>query len=98
MMFAQAVYRALRGVPRGNVTTYGALARAVGSPRAARAVGRALRENPTPSRVPCHRVVRADGLVGGYAWGTRRKISLLRGEGVKVEEGRVPRQYVITVF
>lgn len=64
--------------------TYGEVARAAGSPRAARAVGSALRKNPDLARVPCHRVVRFDGGVGGYAGGVRAKIKLLRSEGVEV--------------
>lgn len=85
-VFAEGVYRKLREIPRGRVVTYGELARAVGC-GSARAVGQALRVNPDAPEVPCHRVVRVDGSLGGYqgdetgrTW--ERKRELLRGEGV----------------
>lgn len=87
--FDQKVYQALKRIPRGTVTTYGALARVIGKPRGARAVGQALGRNPHPVRVPCHRVVRADGRIGGYAGGTKKKIALLRAEGIAIRDGRV---------
>lgn len=87
--FDELVYDLTRGVPSGLVTTYGAVARAIGRPGAARAVGRVLNKNPDLARVPCHRVVRSDGKVGGYVGGIRRKIRLLRGEGVPVNQNRI---------
>lgn len=84
--FAGRVYGLLGEIPRGKVTTYGEMARALGcgSPRA---VGQALRANPHAPEVPCHRVVRSDGALGGYQGeekgdALRRKESLLREEGV----------------
>jgi O-6-methylguanine DNA methyltransferase len=71
------------------VATYGEIARFVGTPRGAHAVGRALNGNPDLVVVPCHRVVRADGGVGGYAGGVSRKAQLLRGEGVEVENNAI---------
>ena len=85
--FRRAVYAALCRVPVGQVTTYGALARAVGC-RSPRAVGQALRHNPFAPRVPCHRVVAADLSLGGFN-GQRqgpeleRKRQLLQAEGVR---------------
>lgn len=78
-------------VPAGRVTTYGAVASRMGKPGASRAVGAALRANPTPIVVPCHRVVKQDGALGGYggAKGIGRKARLLRAEGVEVRGGRV---------
>lgn len=76
------VYSALLKIPRGKVTTYGDIARALGSPRASRAVGRILNINPNPIVVPCHRVVTADGRLGGYAFGSERKQELLESEGL----------------
>lgn len=70
------------------MATYGQIARTLGKPRAARAVGNALNKNIF-SDVPCHRVVRADGSVGGYVWGTGEKINALRREGIYIENGRV---------
>ena len=89
--FAAKVYELTSEVPRGKVTTYGAIARKMGEPGASRAVGAALRANPTPIVVPCHRVVKQDGALGGYGGptGTGRKAELLKGEGVAVSRGRV---------
>lgn len=88
MNFERAVYSACRRIGRGRVATYAEIARAVGKPGAARAVGNALGKNRSPS-VPCHRVVRSDGRVGGFAWGTERKALMLRAEGVRIAGGRV---------
>jgi methylated-DNA-[protein]-cysteine S-methyltransferase len=92
--FRRAVYEALLEVPKGQVTTYGLLARRVGC-GSAQAVGGALRANPFAPEVPCHRVVAADLSIGGFC-GCRegkeiaRKIALLSGEGVSLDaEGRV---------
>src|SRR3989344_7124764 len=87
--FQEKAYRALRRVPRGRVTTYKDLARTIGSPRAARAVGNALNKNPFVPDVPCHRAVRSDGSVGGYALGARKKIETLRREGIKIIGDRI---------
>lgn len=87
--FEQAVLKKLREVPRGRVTTYGTLARAVGIPRAARAVGNTMNKNPDAPRVPCHRVVDSNGELGGYAGGINKKIKILKSEGVKVKDGKI---------
>lgn len=87
--FEEKVYRIVRGVPRGRVATYKAVARAVGRPRAYRAVGNALNRNPYAPAVPCHRVVRADGHVGGFAHGTRAKIRMMKREGIEVKNGKI---------
>jgi len=91
MNFNQSVYAMTSLIPMGRVTTYGAIAKAIGSPRAARAVGNALGANTNPVVVPCHRVVRADGVLGGYSGGEgpTTKAKLLAREGVKVSAGRV---------
>jgi deoxyribonuclease V len=86
------VYQATSQVPRGMVTTYGAIARALGDVKAARAVGMVLSGNPTPIVVPCHRVVYNDGNVGWYSGkgcGGERKESLLTEEGVTIRDGKV---------
>lgn len=82
--FQRQVLEEARRVPRGQVATYGEIARRIGKPKASRAVGQALRRNPVPIVVPCHRVVNSDGTLGGYGGklGGRRKIELLRLEGV----------------
>ena len=78
--FQVRVWRALRDIPAGERRTYGELARALGSPAAVRAVGRACGSNAIAVLVPCHRVVRADGGLGGYRWGLERKRRLLDSE------------------
>ncbi len=84
------VERALTQVPEGRVTTYGDIAKALGDIRAARAVGELLATNQIPEEVPCHRVVMADGSLGGYAFGgPEAKARRLSAEGVRLREGRV---------
>ena len=78
---ARDVLSATARVPFGRTTTYGTLAERIGRPRASRAVGNALGSNPIPIVVPCHRVLRAGGDVGGYAGGPSRKRKLLSLEG-----------------
>jgi len=77
--FEKRVYEACRRIPRGSISTYSEIARAIGSPRASRAVGNALNRNPFRS-VPCHRVIRSDGSIGGFARGTKKKIQVLMKE------------------
>ena len=77
-----AVYNLLRKIPQGSVSTYGDIASALGNPNASRAVGRILGRNPNPVVVPCHRVVRSDGTLGGYTGGVKRKRELLEKEGL----------------
>jgi len=81
--FERAVLQALRRIPPGQVRTYGEIARAVGRPSAARAVGTACARNPLPLLIPCHRVVRSDGKLGGYSLrgGVVLKRQLLEAEG-----------------
>lgn len=83
------MYKRLLEVPPGRVTTYGDLARAVGLHNGQRAIGRIMNKNPFPGLVPCHRVIKSDGAVGGYAHGTRVKENMLSGEGLDVSDGRV---------
>jgi AraC family transcriptional regulator of adaptative response/methylated-DNA-[protein]-cysteine methyltransferase len=78
--FSRRVWQELRRIPRGEVRTYGEIAAALGRPKAARAVGRACASNPVAVIVPCHRVVREDGGLGGYRWGIERKKQLLARE------------------
>ena len=78
--FQQRVWRALQAIPSGATLSYGELARRVGMPRAVRAVARAVATNPLALAIPCHRVVAADGGIGGYRWGVERKRRLLARE------------------
>ena len=79
-VFQRRVWDELRRIPRGETRTYQEIARAIGAPDAVRAVGSACGANPVALVVPCHRAVRTDGGLGGYAWGLRRKKKLLELE------------------
>ena len=79
--FQQKVWRELRRIPRGRTISYKELARRAGSPQAYRAAGQANGRNPVPIIVPCHRVISADGSLGGYSSGIERKEWLLKHEG-----------------
>ena len=76
------VYDLLQKIPAGKVSTYGDLAKSLGNPDASRAIGRILGRNPNPIVVPCHRVVKSDGRLGGYVYGIAKKRELLEKEGV----------------
>ncbi len=78
--FQVRVWEALRRIPAGETWTYSQLAEAIGTPRAVRAVARACATNPIAVAIPCHRIVRKDGGLGGYRWGVSRKEALLRRE------------------
>jgi len=90
--FNEKCYDILRKVPKGRVTTYKEIAGALKS-KGYRAVGNAMNKNPRPGsgagRVPCHRVVKSSGEIGGFAHGTKKKIEMLRKEGVEVKDGRI---------
>jgi len=85
------VYRLTSQIPEGKVSTYGAIAKKLNRPRGSRAVGRILAANPHPIVVPCHRVVSSDGGLRGYSapGGLATKASILKREGVEVENGRI---------
>ncbi len=78
--FQLRVWELLRSIPYGETRTYSEMARELGSPKAARAVGRACATNPVSLVIPCHRAIRADGGLGGYRWGLGRKERLLAEE------------------
>ncbi|WP_325380905.1 methylated-DNA--[protein]-cysteine S-methyltransferase [Edaphobacter sp.] len=80
--FQQRVWKALQQIPRGETRSYGSIAKELGRPTAARAVGMAIGSNPVAVVVPCHRAIRSDGSLSGYRWGTERKKKLLESEGV----------------
>ena len=82
--FQRQVWQALLGIGRGQTTSYGEIARGIGSPLAVRAVGAAVGRNPLSVIVPCHRVLGRDGSLTGYAGGLHRKAALLRLEGVSM--------------
>ena len=87
------VLEGVRSVPRGSVTSYGRLARLVGSPGAARAAGGAVGRNPLGLVIPCHRVIAGDGSIGGYGgdwWGGRERLLAIKRELLELEGVRLP--------
>jgi methylated-DNA-[protein]-cysteine S-methyltransferase len=85
--FQKKILRAEHAIPRGYVSTYRRLAAHAGSPNGARAAGRCLANNPFPLIIPCHRIIRSDGTLGGYQGGEAMKRALLKMEGVLVLDG-----------
>lgn len=79
--FQLQVWRALLRLPMGQVASYGDVAMAIGAPSSARAVGSAIGQNPVAFLIPCHRVIRASGQIGDYAWGAARKTAMIGWEG-----------------
>ena len=84
--FQKKVWKAILQIPRGKTITYKELAKRIGKPRAIRAVANAVGANPLLVIIPCHRVVRSDGSLGGYSGkgGMKTKLALLKKEGVKI--------------
>jgi methylated-DNA-[protein]-cysteine S-methyltransferase len=91
--FQQEVYDQLITVEYGHVTSYGQLARDIGKPDQARAVGQAVGHNPIPIIVPCHRVIGSDGRLTGFSGGLEAKVELLKIEGIDVD-GHGPKSRV----
>jgi AraC family transcriptional regulator of adaptative response/methylated-DNA-[protein]-cysteine methyltransferase len=83
--FQIKVWEALLRVPSGQVTTYGEIAKSIGSPRAVRAVGTAVGRNPVSWLIPCHRAIRSTGGLGGYHWGLPVKRAMLAWESARAE-------------
>jgi len=86
--FNEQLYKLLKTVPKGKVTTYKELAKALNS-KAYRAVGNAMNKNPYAPKVPCHRVVKTNGEVGGFEGGTKKKIKMLKKEGVEIKDSKI---------
>ena len=84
--FQLKVWAYLRKIPRGSVKNYSQVAKAIGKPLAVRAVANAVGKNPNPPKIPCHRVIRSDGSLGGYSGkgGVKTKRFLLKKEGIKL--------------
>ena len=85
---SKKVYELLKQIPQGRVTTYKALADKLKT-KAYRAIGQIVGTNPDAPIVPCHRVVKADGGISGYAFGVKKKIALLKSEGLGIKAGKV---------
>ena len=82
--FEQKVWNYLKNIPKGKVKTYKEVAKAIKSPKSARAVANAVGKNPNAPKIPCHRVIRSDGSLGGYSGkgGIKTKKKLLKSEGI----------------
>lgn len=89
MNIEQKIYKKLLEVPKGQITTYGELAKAVGLKNGQRVVGRVMNKNPYPVIVPCHRVIMSTGKIGGYAYGEHIKAKLLKDEGIEIENDKI---------
>lgn len=98
MNLEEKVYKKLLEVPKGQVTTYGELAKAVGLKNGQRLIGRIMNKNPYPVIVPCHRVIMSSGKVGGYAWGEKIKTNMLAKEGIKIKDGKIDDLKIIHRF
>ena len=93
MNFDEKVWKLMEGIPKGRVTTYREIAKKLNT-KAYRAVGNSCRKNPYAPRVPCHRVVRSDGTIGGFGGKTsgktvEEKTRMLRNENVEVKDGKI---------
>ncbi len=89
MNLKQRIYKKLLEVPKGQITTYGELAKAVGLKNGQRTVGKIMNKNPYPVIIPCHRVVMSTGKIGGYAYGENVKTKLLNDEGIQIKNGKI---------
>lgn len=86
--FKERVYKVVGNIKKGKIMSYKEVAKAAGYPKAWRAVGNILNKNKN-IKIPCHRVVKSDGKIGGYNKGERRKIKILQGEGLNIKGGKI---------
>lgn len=89
--FTRKVLEETKQIPYGEVRSYSEIAKRLGREQGARAVGQALGKNPMPIVIPCHRVIKSDGGLGGFGWGLQWKKRLLELEGWQVVEGKISR-------
>ena len=89
MNLQQKIFKKLLEVPKGQITTYGELSKAVGMKNGQRAVGKIMNRNPYPVIIPCHRVVMSTGKIGGYAYGDHVKAKMLHDEGIEIKNGKI---------
>ena len=89
MNLQQKIFKKLLEVPKGQITTYGELSKAVGMKNGQRAVGKIMNKNPYPVIIPCHRVVMSSGKIGGYAYGDHIKAKMLHDEGIEIKNGKI---------
>lgn len=89
MIIEKKIYRKLLQVPSGKITTYKELASSVGLQNGQRVIGQIMKKNPFPVIIPCHRVVKSNGEVGGYAYGINIKKSMLVKEGILIKNNKI---------
>ena len=89
MKIDKKIYKKLLQVPPGKITTYGELSRAIGLKNGQRVIGRVMKNNPFPVIVPCHRVVKSNREIGGYAFGVDIKRSMLTKEGICIKNNKI---------
>ena len=89
MNLSDYTYYLVRQIPAGRVSTYGAVADALGNKRYARAVGKYMNKNPNADTMPCFKIVKSDGSLGGFGLGIDDKIRRLRKDGVEVKDGKI---------
>jgi len=92
--FQEKVFRVVSQIPRGKFSTYKEIAKKAGSPRAWRAVGNILNKSASwRTKIPCHRVIKSDGKIGGYRYGIKKKITLLKKEGIIIKSGKITSRF-----
>ena len=89
MIIEKKIYKKLLQVPSGKITTYGELSRAIGLKNGQRLIGQIMKKNPFPVIVPCHRVVKSNREVGGYAFGVNIKKNMLSKEGICIKNNKI---------
>ena len=87
--FSEKIWNAIKKVPEGRVSTYREIAKAAGNPKAFRAAGNACNKNPFAPEVPCHRIVKSDAGLGGFAHGTKKKKEMLEKEGIRIKNRKI---------
>lgn len=87
--FQTKVFALVKQIPKGQVTTYGKIANAIGNKKASRAVGNALNKNKNLIKIPCHRVIKSNGYVGNYVFGENKKELLLKSEGIRIKNKKI---------
>lgn len=96
-VFEKKVLKVIKKISNGRVATYKFVAKAVGRPRASRAIGNVLKKNPYLIKIPCHRVIRSNGQLGGYSLGSKKKLLILKKEGIKFKANKLTNHKKILV-
>ena len=97
MIIEKKIYRKLLQVPSGKITTYKELAKSVGLQNGQRVIGQIMKKNPFPVIIPCHRVVKSNGEIGGYAYGISIKKNMLVKEGISISNNKI-KNFQKTIF